>query len=238
MSSRTSVRLVATGARLVAGVVVSAACVAGAVIAIPAAWPTIAHTPAHSTVKPVAGDTLLSCTGSFLALGRDAAQASQLSVAGSPNLVSGASAGETLTPGELGMSDVVGTTSAPAFTASPQNRESALAAAAQSVTVSADAPRIDVTDGEVKQTMRAKEIENLPTPDQSNFLRLASIFSGYWKSREGRGRCLGHSSPLVGCRAGTRRIARSGSSLSTGRVQPIVRPARRGARRIRAPVSP
>lgn len=138
MSSRTSVRLVATGARLVAGVVVSAACVAGAVIAIPAAWPTIAHTPAHSTVKPVAGDTLLSCTGSFLALGRDAAQASQLSVAGSPNLVSGASAGETLTPGELGMSDVVGATSAPAFRASPQNRESALAAAAQSVTVSAD----------------------------------------------------------------------------------------------------
>jgi hypothetical protein len=49
----------------------------------------------------------------------------------------------------------------------------------ETVTVAADAPRIDVTDGEVKQTMRAKEIENLPAPDQTNFLRLASVFTGY-----------------------------------------------------------
>ncbi len=49
----------------------------------------------------------------------------------------------------------------------------------ETVTVAADAPRIDVTDGEVKQTMRAKEIENLPSADQSNFLRLASIFAGF-----------------------------------------------------------
>src|ERR1043166_1640411 len=52
-------------------------------------------------------------------------------------------------------------------------------AVSETVTVSADAPRIDVTDGEVKQTMRAKEIENLPNPDQANFLRLTSIFAGY-----------------------------------------------------------
>ncbi|HEV8658994.1 MAG TPA: carboxypeptidase regulatory-like domain-containing protein [Thermoanaerobaculia bacterium] len=49
----------------------------------------------------------------------------------------------------------------------------------ETVTVSADAPRIDVTDGEVKQTIRAKEIENLPIADQANFLRLASTFGGY-----------------------------------------------------------
>lgn len=49
----------------------------------------------------------------------------------------------------------------------------------ESVTVSADAPAIDVTDGEVKQTIRAQEIENLPVSDQANFLRLASIFSGF-----------------------------------------------------------
>ncbi len=49
----------------------------------------------------------------------------------------------------------------------------------ETVTVNADAPRIDVTDGEIKQTLRAKEIENLPAPDQTNMLRLASIFSGY-----------------------------------------------------------
>ncbi|HEX9458419.1 MAG TPA: carboxypeptidase regulatory-like domain-containing protein [Thermoanaerobaculia bacterium] len=49
----------------------------------------------------------------------------------------------------------------------------------ETVTVAGDAPRIDVTDGEVKQTMRAKEIETLPAPDQTNFLRLASVFTGY-----------------------------------------------------------
>jgi outer membrane receptor protein involved in Fe transport len=49
----------------------------------------------------------------------------------------------------------------------------------ETVTVAVDAPRIDVTDGEVKQTMRAKEIETLPAPDQTNFLRLASVFTGY-----------------------------------------------------------
>ena len=49
----------------------------------------------------------------------------------------------------------------------------------ETVTVAADAPRIDVSDGEVKQTLRAKEIANLPVPDQTNMLRLASIFAGY-----------------------------------------------------------
>ena len=49
----------------------------------------------------------------------------------------------------------------------------------ESVTVTADAPLIDVSDGEVKQTMRASEIETLPVSDQANFLRLASVFSGY-----------------------------------------------------------
>src|ERR1041385_4228541 len=49
----------------------------------------------------------------------------------------------------------------------------------ETVTVNADAPRIDVTDGEVKQTLRAKEIQNLPAPDQTTFLRLAAVFAGY-----------------------------------------------------------
>jgi hypothetical protein len=49
----------------------------------------------------------------------------------------------------------------------------------ESITVSADAPRINVTDGEVKQTMRSTEIELLPMSDQTNINRLASVFSGY-----------------------------------------------------------
>jgi outer membrane receptor protein involved in Fe transport len=52
----------------------------------------------------------------------------------------------------------------------------------ETVTVSADAPRVDVTDGEIKQTMGSKEIMSLPAPDQSNFLRLASTFGGYMEN--------------------------------------------------------
>ncbi|HYC89415.1 MAG TPA: carboxypeptidase regulatory-like domain-containing protein [Thermoanaerobaculia bacterium] len=47
------------------------------------------------------------------------------------------------------------------------------------VTVTADAPVIDVADGEIKQTLRATEIETLPLPDQANFLRMATLFSGF-----------------------------------------------------------
>ncbi|HEY8712872.1 MAG TPA: carboxypeptidase-like regulatory domain-containing protein, partial [Thermoanaerobaculia bacterium] len=52
-------------------------------------------------------------------------------------------------------------------------------AVTETVTVSADAPRIDVSDGEVKQTMRGQEIMSLPSSDQSSFTHLASTFSGY-----------------------------------------------------------
>ncbi|HEY6844446.1 MAG TPA: carboxypeptidase regulatory-like domain-containing protein, partial [Thermoanaerobaculia bacterium] len=52
-------------------------------------------------------------------------------------------------------------------------------AVTETVTVNANAPRIDVTDGEVKQTLRSKEIENLPVPDQTNMLRLTTIFAGF-----------------------------------------------------------
>jgi len=138
MIRTTRARVVATGARLVAGIVVSAACVAGAVIAIPAAWPTIAHVPEGATVKPVAGATRLTCTGAFLALGRDSSQASQLSVAGTPSVVSGAAGGSEVTPAEIGVTGVSGATVAPGFTAAPDGRDPAQAAAAQSVSLSDD----------------------------------------------------------------------------------------------------
>ncbi|UXW84836.1 DUF5719 family protein [Microbacterium azadirachtae] len=138
MSSRTSTRVVATGARLVAGAIVSAACVAGAVIAVPAAWPTVEHTAQHATITPVAGDTLLSCAGSFLALGRDASQASQLSVAATPQVVRGAAGSASLDAIELGMTGVLDDQAAPGFSAAPEGRKPALVAAAQSLTVTAD----------------------------------------------------------------------------------------------------
>jgi Carboxypeptidase regulatory-like domain/TonB dependent receptor/TonB-dependent Receptor Plug Domain len=50
---------------------------------------------------------------------------------------------------------------------------------AESITVEADAPRINVTDGEIKQTMRAEEIMTIPASGQTNFLQLASTFAGF-----------------------------------------------------------
>ncbi|HET7710959.1 MAG TPA: carboxypeptidase regulatory-like domain-containing protein, partial [Thermoanaerobaculia bacterium] len=55
-------------------------------------------------------------------------------------------------------------------------------ALSETITVQADAPRINVTDGEIKQTMRSEEIMSIPTvvPDaKSAFLQLASVFAGF-----------------------------------------------------------
>src|SRR5438270_8988718 len=55
----------------------------------------------------------------------------------------------------------------------------------ETVTVNADAPRIDVSDGEVKQTLRSREIMSMPTPvpnATAGFLSLATVFSGYMEN--------------------------------------------------------
>ena len=57
-----------------------------------------------------------------------------------------------------------------------------VATIAEAITVTADAPRINTTDGEVKQTMRATEIMTLPSPNQTSFLRLAATFGGYMEN--------------------------------------------------------
>lgn len=57
----------------------------------------------------------------------------------------------------------------------------------ETVTVTADAPRINVTDGEIKQTMTDQEIMALPQPNQTSFLGLASTLAGYQESNPGGG---------------------------------------------------
>lgn len=49
----------------------------------------------------------------------------------------------------------------------------------ETVTVTADAPRINVADGEIKQTMRSEEIMAIPSPNQNSFLGLAATLAGY-----------------------------------------------------------
>ncbi|GAA4485252.1 DUF5719 family protein [Microbacterium panaciterrae] len=138
MSKPNAVRIATTGARLVAGAVVSAACIAGAILAIPAAWPTVTHAPARATITPVAGDTLLTCAGPFLALGRDASQASQLTVAGTPQLLSGAASGSSLTSANIALTGIADASAAPMFRAQPNGSAPAQVAAAESTSISAD----------------------------------------------------------------------------------------------------
>lgn len=56
-----------------------------------------------------------------------------------------------------------------------------------SVTVTADAPRINVTDGEIKQTMRTEEIMSIPQANQTSFLGLAATLAGYQETNPGGG---------------------------------------------------
>ncbi|MDA4893596.1 DUF5719 family protein [Streptomyces sp. MS2A] len=137
MTRPTAARAAATSARVIAGVVVSAACVAGVVLAVPAAWPVVAQEPAHRSVAPVAGDALLTCSGPFRALGRDAQDAGRLSTAGTPGIVHGAVDGVELEERTIAIPDVDGTTEAPMFVAPPVDREPAQAAAAESVAIAA-----------------------------------------------------------------------------------------------------
>jgi outer membrane receptor protein involved in Fe transport len=57
----------------------------------------------------------------------------------------------------------------------------------ESVTVTADAPRINVTDGEIKQTMRSEEIMAIPQTNQTSFLGLAATLAGYQETNPGGG---------------------------------------------------
>ena len=52
-------------------------------------------------------------------------------------------------------------------------------AMSETVTVSADAPQINVTDAEIKGTLTEREIMNKPNLAQNSFLGLAAVFPGY-----------------------------------------------------------
>ncbi|HEX6101139.1 MAG TPA: carboxypeptidase regulatory-like domain-containing protein [Thermoanaerobaculia bacterium] len=57
----------------------------------------------------------------------------------------------------------------------------------EAVTVTAEAPRINVTDGEIKQTLRSEEIMAIPQANQTSFLGLASTLAGYQETNPGGG---------------------------------------------------
>ena len=67
----------------------------------------------------------------------------------------------------------------------------------ETVTVNAETPHIDVTDGEIKQTMRAQEIMNIPQSTQTSFLGLASIMAGYQEQPPAFGSGISADNPAL-----------------------------------------
>lgn len=136
MIQKRAFRLVATGARLLAGAVIAIGCVAAVTAAVALPWPEIGATPAQKSVTPAAGDTTLVCSGDFRAVGRNSQDASQQFSAGTPDLTvdgNGPREDSTLDAPELG--DEGGPKR---FVGSAEEGGTALLAAAESMTLAAD----------------------------------------------------------------------------------------------------
>src|SRR4051812_18165479 len=67
----------------------------------------------------------------------------------------------------------------------------------ETVTVNSDAPRIDVSDGEIKQTMRSEEIMAIPQSSQNSFLSLASTFAGFQEQPAAFGSGISADNPAL-----------------------------------------
>lgn len=137
MSGTRAFRVAATGARVVTGVVVAAACVLGVVTAVHAPWPVIRHDPAQVDVTPLPGDSVLVCNGDLRALGRDASNPLEMRSAGSPSLTVGGTSGDPASEG-LPAQDLEGAREAQVLTGAVEGRSAPLIAGAESVTVAAD----------------------------------------------------------------------------------------------------
>lgn len=133
----TGVRAVrfATGARVVIGAVVAAACAVGVVAAIHAPWPEITRSPAQVEVAPLPGEPVLVCTGDLRAIGRDSSDPLSMRSAGALALVTGGTDGDpSETP--IAAPDLIGGGDVPRLSAAVVERSAPVIAAAESITVS------------------------------------------------------------------------------------------------------
>lgn len=137
MSATRNVHVVATGARLVVGAIVAAACVAGVVAGIHAPWPTLAQTPAHVDVTPLAGDSTLVCNGDLRAIGRNSSDPLAMRTAGSPTVTTGSTTDEP-TSAPIRVSEVVDAQDASVLTGAVSGRTAPLIAATESIAVTSD----------------------------------------------------------------------------------------------------
>jgi hypothetical protein len=134
MKENRAIRVVATTARLVTGAAVAVACVIGVIAAVPAPWPGVQQEPAQTAVTPVAGDTVLVCSGSFRALGRDTRAALQMSSAGDFDLTTDDVDADPESS-ELQTPELQGASGAPMFTSTADAATSPLLAASESISL-------------------------------------------------------------------------------------------------------
>jgi hypothetical protein len=137
MSGTRAFRVAATGARVVTGVVVAAACVLGVATAVHAPWPVVRHDPAQVDVTPLPGDSVLVCNGDLRALGRDSSAPLDIRSAGSPSLTTGGTSGDPASEG-LAAPELEDGGEAQVLTGAVEGRSAPLIAGAESLTISAD----------------------------------------------------------------------------------------------------
>ena len=94
MSDRRPFRWATTGARMLAGTLVATGFVVAVATGVAVPWPTLTHEPVQVTATPAPDATVLACSGSLLALGRDAATAQSVSVAAPQAVTSGVREGD------------------------------------------------------------------------------------------------------------------------------------------------
>jgi hypothetical protein len=137
MTDRRVLRIASTGARVLAGALVSAVFVIAVVTAVALPWPTRTQEPVSVLAMPAPTTTVSVCGGPLLALGRDAQNAAALSVAAQQNIVTAVPAGDPAP--ERSSLSVPGTArgGADVLTAPPKDGQRALVSGAGSATVQA-----------------------------------------------------------------------------------------------------
>lgn len=137
MSTNRAFRVAATGARVLTGTVVAAACVVGVVVAIASPWPTVAHEPAQAQVTPLPGDTVLVCNGDFRAIGRNPSASLEMVSAAAPKLTVDGSSGRPESE-PLPAKDLADGGSAQRLVGVVEGREAPRIAATESLTLAED----------------------------------------------------------------------------------------------------
>lgn len=136
MTQNRAVRVVATGARLLAGAIIAVGCVAGVTAAVALPWPGSVGEPAQVAVTPTAGNTSQVCTGDFRAIGRNSQDATQQATAGSPSLTVDSTGPRE--DSELVMADLEGAAAPQRFVGGAEEGETVLIGAAESISLQAD----------------------------------------------------------------------------------------------------